>query len=177
MRDVWPATRAQRDWCHKIGNVLDKLPTELQAKAKRALREIMDAETHEKADALIDRFATTYEPKYPKAAGCLVEDREALLTHFDFPAEHWRHIRTTNPIESPFATVRLRQRVTKGPGSAGRGCLMAFKLLTMAEERWRRLNGAEHLPLVRAGVVFRDGVKVEREDGDQEQDTSDRAAA
>jgi transposase-like protein len=162
-RDVWPETRQQRDWCHKIANVLDKLPKGLQPKAKRALREIMYAETRAEADELIDRFATVYGPKHPKAAACLVDDREALLTHFDFPAEHWLHIRTTNPVESPFATVRLRQRVTKGAGTRTKGLTMAFKLLEMAEQRWRRLNGAQLLPLVRAGVRFVDGMQVERQ--------------
>lgn len=165
VRDVWPATREERDWCHKIANVLDKLPKGLQAKAKRALREIMYAETREVADELIDRFATVYGAKYPKAAACLVDDREALLTHFDFPAEHWLHIRTTNPVESPFATVRLWQRVTKGAGTRTKGLRMAFKLLAMAEQRWRRrLNGAHLLALVRAGVRFVDGMPVERQD-------------
>jgi transposase-like protein len=163
-RDVWPETRQQRDWCHKIANVLDKLPQGLQAKAKRALREIMYAETRAEADELIDRFATVYGPKHLKAAACLVDDREALLTHFDFPAEHWVHIRTTNPVESPFATVRLRQRVTKGAGTRTKGLTMAFKLLEMAEQRWRRLNAAHILPLVRAGVRFVDGTQVERQE-------------
>jgi len=164
VRDVWPATRPQRDWCHKLANVLDKLPTGLQAKAKRALREIMYAETRAVADELIDRFATVYGPKHPKAAACLVDDREALLTHFAFPAEHWLHLRTTNPVESSFATVRLRQRVTKGAGTRTKGLTMAFKLLAMAEQRWRRLNAAHLLPLVRAGVRFVDGVQAERQE-------------
>jgi transposase-like protein len=172
VRDVWPATRAQRDWCHKIANVLDKLPTGLHAKAKRALREIMYAETRAVADELIDRFATTHGPKYPKAVACLVDDREALLTFFDFPAEHWLHLRTTNPVESPFATVRLRQRVTKGAGTRTKGLTMAFKLLEMAEHRWRCLNGAELLPLVRAGVRFSEGKQVERQ---EDQDRKDAA--
>ncbi len=172
VRDVWPQTRAQRDWCHKLANVLDQLPQGLQAKAKRALREIMYAETRAVADELIDRFATVYEPKYPKAAACLVDDREALLTHFDLPAEHWLHVRTTNPVESSFATVRLRQRVTKGAGSRTKGLTMAFKLLAMAEQRWRRVNGAHLLPLVRAGVRFVDGVRVERQ---ERQDRKDAA--
>jgi transposase-like protein len=172
VRDVWPATRAQRDWCHKLANVLDQLPTGLQPKAKRALREIMYAETRATADELIDRFATVYGPKYPKAAECLVGDREALLTHFDLPAEHWLHVRTTNPVESPFATVRLRQRVTKGAGSRTKGLTMAFKLLAMAEQRWRRVNGAHLLPLERAGVRFVDGVQVERQ---KDQDRKDAA--
>lgn len=163
-RDVWPETRHQRDWCHKLANVLDQLPTGLQAKAKRALREIMYAETRTVADELIDRFAAVYGAKHPKVAAGLVDDREALLTHFDFPAEHWLHIRTTNPVESSFATVRLRQRVTKGAGSRTKGLTMAFKLLAMAEQRWRRLNGAHLLPLVRAGVRFVDGEQVERQE-------------
>src|SRR5881409_1904453 len=172
VRDVWPATRAQRDWVHKLANVLDQLPQGLQPKAKRALREMMYAATRAEADELIDRFAAVYEPKYPKAAECLVSDREPLLTHFDFPAEHWLHIRTTNPVESAFATVRLRQRVTKGAGSRTKGLTMAFKLLAMAEQRWRRVNGAQLLPLVRAGVRFVDGVQVERQ---QEKDRKDAA--
>jgi transposase-like protein len=172
VRDVWPETGQQRDWCHKMANVLDKLPTGLQAKAKRALREIMYAETRAVADELIDRFATVYGPKHPKAAECLTGDREALLTHFDFPAEHWLHVRTTNPVESPFATVRLRQRVTKGAGSRTKGLTMAFKLLEMAEQRWRRLNGAHLLPLVRAGVRFVDGTQVERQEDKDRKDAA-----
>jgi len=163
-RDVWPATRAQRDWCHKLANILDKLPQGLQPKAKRALREIMYAETRDEANELLDRFAAVYQPKHPKAVAGVVDDREVLLTHFDFPAEHWVHLRTTNPVESSFATVRLRQRVTKGAGTRTKGLTMAFKLLVMAEQRWRKLNGAELLPLVRAGVRFVDGQRVEREE-------------
>jgi putative transposase len=172
VRDVWPETRPQRDWCHKIANVLDKLPQGLQAKAKRALREIMYAETRAVADELIDRFATVYRPKHPKAAACLVGDREALLTYGDFPAEHWLHVRTSNPVESPFATVRLRQRITKGAGNRTKGLTMAFKLLAMAEQRWRRLNGAHLLPLVRAGVRFVDGTPVERQEGKDRKDAA-----
>ena len=172
VRDVWPATQAQRDWCHKLANVLDQLPKGVQPKAKRALREIMYAETREDADARIDQFATVYGAKHPKAAACLGDDREALLTHFAFPAEHWLHIRTTNPVESPFATVRLRQRVTKGAGTRTKGLTMAFKLLAMAEQRWRRLNGAELLPLVRAGVRFVDGIQVERQEKKDRKDAA-----
>lgn len=172
VRDVWPATRAQRDWCHKLANVLDPLPQGLQPKATRALREIMYAATRAEAEELIDRFAAVYEPKYPKATACLVGDREALLTYCDFPAAHWLHLRTSNPVESAFATVRLRQRVTKGAGSRTKGLTMAFKLLAMAEQRWRRVNGAHLLPLVRAGVRFVDGVQGERQ---QETDRKDAA--
>ncbi len=164
VRDVWPETREQRCWVHRLANVLDKLPKGLQPKAKRALHEIMAAENREQAELLIERFAEEYQAKYPKAVESLRRDEEKLLTFYAFPAEHWRHLRTTNPIESPFATVRLRQRVTKGAGSRSKGLAMAFKLLLMAQERWRKLNGAELLPLVRAGVRFEDGKRVERED-------------
>ena len=162
VRDVWPETEEQRDWFHKMGNVLDKLPTRLQPKATRALREIMYAETRAHAEEAMDVFIAEYEAKYPKAAACLDADRNRLLTHFALPAEHWQHVRTSNVIESPFATVRLRQRVTKGAGSRTKGLLMAYKLLEMAQQRWRRLNGAHLLPLVRAGVTFIDGVQQER---------------
>ena len=161
VRDVWPQTAEQRDWFHKLGNVLDKLPKRLQPKAKRALHDILAAETREQAEEHLDTFVAEYEAKYPKAAACLATDREALLTFFAFPADHWIHLRTTNVIESPFATVRLRQRVTKGAGSRTKGLLMAYKLLDMAQRRWRRLNAAHLLPLVRAGVVFIDGVQQE----------------
>jgi transposase-like protein len=161
--EVWPETRQARDWCHKLGNVLDKLPKRLQPRAKALLREAMYADTQEHAREAMGRFAEEYEAKYPKAVECLRADEEPLLTHFDFPAEHWKHLRTSNVIESPFATVRLRQRVTKGAGSRNKALLMAFKLLDMAQQRWRKLNGAELLPLVRAGVRFVDGVRQERE--------------
>ena len=164
MRDVWPTTREERCWVHKIANVLDKLPKGLQPKAKGKLHEAMNAPTRAACDKAIDDFVETYESKYPKAAASLVDGRDKLVTHFDFPAEHWQHLRTTNPIESTFATVKLRQRVTKGAGSRAAGLAMAFKLLLAAERTWRRLNGQALLPLVAAGVVFRDGVRVERED-------------
>ena len=158
----WPATREQRDWCHKIANVLDKLPKRLQGRAKRALHEIMYAETRAQAERGIEAFVAEFSPKYEKAVDCLIKDREALLAFFDFPAEHWKHLRTSNPIESSFATVRLRQRVTKGAGSRAKALTMAFKLLMLAQERWRKLNGAHLLPLVRARVQFVDGVQTER---------------
>jgi transposase-like protein len=162
VRDVWPETREQRDWCHKLANVLDKLPKRLQGQAKRALREAMYAEKRADAVKALEGFAAEYGTKYPKAVECVQRDREKLLTFFEFPAEHWKHLRTSNPIESPFATVRLRQRVTKGAGSRAKGLLMAFKLLDMAERRWRKLDGAHLLPLVRAGATFVDGVQQER---------------
>ena len=167
VRDVWPETREQRDWVHRMANVLDKLPKRLQGPAKDALREIMNAPTRTDAEAGIDCFETDYGAKYPKAVTSLRRDQAQLLTFFDFPAEHWKHIRTSNPIESTFATVRLRQRITKGPGSRKRGLTMAFKLIQMAQDRWRRLNAPHLLPLVRAGVQFTDGQQVEREDTDE----------
>jgi putative transposase len=164
MRDVWPTTREQRCWVHKIANALDKLPKSVQPKAKSKLHEAMNAPTLAEYNKAIDDFVETYEAKYPKAAASLTDGREQLVTFFDFPAEHWLHLRTTNPIESTFATVKLRQRVTKGAGSRAAGLAMAFKLLLAAERTWRRLNGHEKLPLVRAGVRFQDGVRVERND-------------
>jgi putative transposase len=162
VRDVWPKTREQRDWFHKLGNILDKLPRRLQPRVKAALHEMMYAETREQAREAVTRFAGEYGPKYPKAVTTLEKDTDALLTFFDFPAEHWKHLRTSNVIESPFATVRLRQRVTKGAGSRTKRLLMAYKLLDMAQARWRRLDGAHLLPLVRDGVAFVDGVQQAR---------------
>ncbi len=164
VRDVWPDTREQRCWFHKLGNVLDKLPKRLQPKAKRLLREVMNADTRMHAEDSIATFENEFGAKYEKAVECLVKDRETLLALYDFPAEHWKHLRTTNAVESSFATVRLRQRVTKGAGSRTKGLLMAFKLLDMAQLRWRRLNGSELLPLLRAGVPFVDGVQPERDE-------------
>jgi Transposase, Mutator family/Amidohydrolase len=144
---------------HKLANILDTLPRRLQPRAKAALHEVMYAETRKQARESITRFAGEYGAKYPKAVATLEKDAEVLLTFFDFPAEHWKHLRTSNVIESPFATVRLRQRVTKGAGSRTKGLLMAYKLLDMAQARWRRLDGAHLLPLVRAGITFVDGVQ------------------
>jgi len=168
VRDVWPETRPARDWCHKIANVLDKLPKRLQPQAKALLREAMYADTKQHTSEAIDRLAEEFGAKYPKVVACLRSDEELLLTHFDYPAEHWKHLRTTNVIESPFATVRLRQRVTKGAGSRNKALLMAFKLLDMARLRWRKLNGSELLPLVRAGVTFVDGIRQERAEKEAE---------
>lgn len=173
VRAVWPETREQRDWCHKMVNVLDKLPKRLQGKAKRILRDAMNAETKDEATEHLDTFTATFSPKYDKAVECLTKDRDSLLTFFDFPAEHWKHLRTSNPIESAFSTVRLRQRVTKGAGTRTKALTMAFKLLEMAQARWRRLNGSHLLPLVRAGVTFVDGALLER---DKTPDRKDEAA-
>ncbi len=162
LREVYSSTREQRCWCHKLGNVLDALPKRLQGKAKKALHQAMYAETKEHAEEALDRFVADYEAKYPKATAKIEKDRDAMLTFFDYPAEHWKHLRTTNIIESPFATVRLRTKVTKGAGSRIKGLTMAFKLLDMSQARWRRLNGHEKLPLVRGGVKFVDGAQLER---------------
>ena len=159
VREVWPATRQQRDWVHRMANVLDKLPKRLQPTAKRALRAMMYAESRAEAEALGERFASVYTAKYPKAVASLTRDQEHLSSHFDFPAEHWKHIRSTNVIESAFATLRLRQRVTKGAGSRSKGLTMAFKLLEMAQQRWRTLNAPALLPLVLAGEQFNDGIQ------------------
>jgi putative transposase len=161
VREVWPETAEQRCWVHRIANVLDKLPKSLQPRAKQALHEIMYAETRAAAEREITRFAQEYEAKYPKAVASLTVDQDRLLAYFDYPAEHWKHLRTTNPIESTFATVRLREGVTRGAGSRTAGLVMAFKLLQVAEGHWRCLDGAELIPLVRAGVRFEDGVQSE----------------
>jgi transposase-like protein len=168
LRGVWPQTREQRCWVHRIANVLDKLPKRLHGQAKAALHEIMRAETRKAAQQAIQRFARDYGVKYPKAVASLHRDEAELLAFFDFPAEHWVHLRTANVIESPFATVRLRQRVTKGAGSRPKGLLMAFKLLEMARKRWRRINGSEILPPVPAGIRFTDGAQGERVAVDQD---------
>ncbi|HJN75636.1 MAG TPA: IS256 family transposase, partial [Myxococcota bacterium] len=164
VRSVWPETRTQRDWCHKMSNVLDKVPKRLQPKAKSMLRDIMYADERALANDRVDAFKAVFGVKQSKAVDCLEKNLDELFAFFDFPAQHWQHIRTSNPIESAFATVRLRQRVTKGAGSRDKALTMAFKLLDMAQLRWRRITAAEMLPLVRAGVVFRNGLQVERED-------------
>ena len=162
LRQVYPATREQRCTVHKTANVLDKLPKGLQAVAKSKLHDIWQAETREQADKAFDLFLTTYEAKYPKAADCLAKDREALLAFYDFPAEHWIHLRTTNPIESTFATVRLRHRKTKGNGSRKACLAMVFKLCQAAEKKWRILNGSQIIPDVIQGVRFIDGVREDK---------------
>ena len=162
LRQVYPATREQRCTVHKTANVLDKLPKGLQAVAKSKLHDIWQAETREQADKAFDLFLTTYEAKYPKAADCLAKDREALLAFYDFPAEHWIHLRTTNPIESTFATVRLRHRKTKGNGSRKACLAMVFKLCQAAEKKWRILNGSQIIPDVIQGVRFIDAVREDK---------------
>lgn len=162
LREVFPRTREQRCWVHKIANVLDKLPKSLQPKAKSSLHEMMNAPTRADCEAIRAKFIAEYEAKYPKATAALSSEFDKLTTHFDFPAEHWKHLRTTNPIESTFATVKLRQRVTKGAGSRAAGLAMAYRLMMLAQSSWRRLDGRHLLPLVQAGVAFKDGIKSEQ---------------
>ena len=158
---VFGNTRAQRCWVHKTANVLNQLPKGQQAKAKAALHEIWMAESRAAAEQAFDHFLTTYEVKYAKAAECLAKDRDSLLTFYDFPAEHWIHIRTTNPIESTFATVRLRTAKTRGCVSRAGILAMVFKLAKSAEQRWRKLKGAARLAQVIDGVRFKDGLQEE----------------
>jgi len=157
---VFPATRHQRCWVHKTANVLNKLPNSVQPAAKRDLREIWQAPDRATAEAAIATFAEKYGAKYAKAVACLVKDREALLCFYDFPAEHWDHLRTANPIESVFATVRHRTVRTKGALSQDTARLMVFKLAMAAAKTWRRLKGENQLPKVIQGVTFRNGVEV-----------------
>jgi putative transposase len=156
---VFPATREQRCWVHKTANVLDKLPKRLQPEAKEKLHAIWMAATKAEAEKAFDLFIATYQAKYDKATACLSKDRDVLLSFYDFPAEHWRHLRTTNPIESTFATVRLRHRRTKGNGTRQACLTMVFKLMQSAQRRWRLLNGSELLPDVIQGTHFIDGIK------------------
>jgi putative transposase len=160
LEEVFPATRHQRCWVHKIVNVLNKLPKSLQANARQDLREIWLAPDRATAETAIATFAAKYAPKYDRAVACLVKDREALLTFFDFPAEHWDHLRSSNPIESVFATVRHRTVRTKGALSQETAKLMVFKLVMAAARTWRRLKGENQLPKVIGGVRFKDGVEV-----------------
>jgi putative transposase len=159
MSKIFPSTKQQRCWVHKTANVLDKLPKNQQAQAKAKLHEIWMSATKEDAIKAFDRFIATYGAKWPKATECLEKDRAELLAFYDFPAEHWGHLRTSNPIESTFATVRLRTYRTKGPGSRLAGLAMAFKLTQKAEKGWRRLNKSEMLQEVVDGIVFVDGVR------------------
>jgi len=158
--EVWPTVREQRCWVHKTANVLNKLPKSLHAKAKHALQDIWMAETKADASAAFAAFAETYGTKYEKAVACLSKDRDALLAFYDFPAEHWKHLRTTNPIESTFATVRHRTVRSKGCLSNKTALAMVFKLADAAQKSWRRLRGHNQLPKVIQGVKFTDGIEV-----------------
>jgi putative transposase len=160
LRQVYPSTRHQRCWVHKTANVLNKLPRGQQVSAKKILHEIWMSATKEDAIKAMEQFAATYQAKYPKAVECLLKDKEELLAFYDFPAEHWQHLRTSNPIESTFATVRLRTSKTKGAGSRVACLAMAFKLVESAQNHWRKLNGSTLLPAVIAGVIFKNGTKL-----------------
>lgn len=163
LRKAYPGTREQRCWVHKTANVLDKLPKGLHERAKDALHQVWMAEDRVTAEAAAHGFVEKYAAKYPRAAECLVKDLDELLTFYDFPAEHWTHLRTTNPIESTFATVRLRHQRTKGSGSRLACLAMVFKLVQSAERFWRRLNGAHFLPEVIQGTAFVDGLIAPRD--------------
>jgi len=162
LREVFPATREQRCWFHKIGNVLAALPRSAHPGAKKALAEIWNAEDKRHAHAAVAAFDAAYGAKFGKAVAKITDDVEVLLAFYDFPAEHWIHLRTTNPIESTFATVRHRTKITRGPGSRAAGLAMAFKLIEAAQDRWRALNAPHLVALVRAGAQFTNGKLVER---------------
>jgi len=159
LREVFGATKEQRCWFHKTGNVLNAMPKSVPAKAKGHLHDIWQAETRVDAEAAFDVFATTYGVKYDKAVGKLTKDRDVLLAFHDVPAEHWKHVRTTNPIESTFATVRHRTGKTKGCLSRKTGLAMAFKLMMSAQTRWRKLDSANRMPEIIEGIAFKDGIK------------------
>ncbi|MCC5582196.1 IS256 family transposase [Microtetraspora sp. AC03309] len=160
--EVFPQTRAQRCWFHKISNVLGVLPKSAHPAAKKALAEIWNAEDKDHAERAVKDFQAAYGAKYPKAVAKVIDDLDELLAFYAFPAEHWVHLRTTNPIESTFATVRHRTKVTKGPGSRAAGLAMAFKLIESAQKRWRAVNAPHLVALVRAGATFVKGKLVER---------------
>jgi transposase-like protein len=163
---VWPTTQKQRCWVHKTANVLNKLPQKLQPNAKSALWEIYRAQTKSDANQAFNRFIKTYRIKYPEATDCLAKDRDVLLRFYDFPAEHWQHIRSTNPIESTFATVRLRTDKTRGAVSKGTILPLVFKLIQSAQKRWLRIRGFKHLGDVIEGVQFKDGIRLEQKQAD-----------
>lgn len=159
LREVFGTTREQRCWVHKTGNVLNAMPKSVQSKAKGHLHDIWQAETRAEAEAAFDFFVETYGVKYDKAVAKLVKDRDVLLAFYDFPAEHWKHIRTSNPIESTFATVRHRTGKTRGCLSRKTGLAMAFRLMMSAQTKWRKLDGANRLPEIIQGIAFEDGIK------------------
>ena len=161
LRKVFPETKEQRCWVHKTANVLNKMPKSIQPKAKGDIHEIWQAETKENAETALDHFPEKYDAKYPKACECLRKDRNQLLAFYDFPAEHWGHLRTTNPIESTFATIRLRHRKTKGNGTRRASLAMMFKLAQSASKKWKRLRGYQKITLVIEGRSFKDGIMQE----------------
>lgn len=163
VNEAWPTTQHQRCWVHKTANVLAALPDSIQGKAKAGLKEIWMAETKVQASTAFDSFLGDFEAKYPKAAGILEKDRESLLAFYNFPAEHWIHIRTTNPIESTFATIRHRTTRTKNCVSRNTLLGLVFQLTLSAEKRWQRIRGSKRLPEVIEGVRFQDGIAVSTE--------------
>jgi transposase-like protein len=164
LREVFPQARAQRCWFHKIANVLGALPKSAHPGAKKALAEIWNAEDRRHALDAVKSFQAAYGAKFPKAVAKITDDLDELLAFYDYPAEHWIHLRTTNPIESTFATVRHRTKITRGPGSRAAGLAMAFKLIQAAQARWRAVNAPHLVALVRAGATFVNGKLVERPD-------------
>jgi transposase-like protein len=167
LREVFPETREQRCWFHKAGNVLAALPRSAHPAARKYLAEIWSAENKGLARTAVKAFADAYAAKFPKAVAKITDDIEVLLAFYDYPAEHWVHLRTTNPIESTFATGRHRTKVTRGPGSRAAGLAMAFKLIQAAQDRWRAVNAPQLVPLVRAGALFVNGQLVERPEDQQ----------
>ncbi len=161
LRDAFPESLHQRDWVHKTANVLDSLPKSVHKRAKKVIHEITEAEDKAHAERAIEAFASEFGAKWPKAVSKIIDDKEALLRFYDYPAEHWVHLRTTNPIESTFAPARARTDITKGAGSRQAGLATIFKLMEVAEERWRRLNGHDLVALVRAVAKFKNGELVE----------------
>ena len=176
LREVFPQTRQQRCWFHKIANILGALPKSAHPGAKKALAEVWNAEDRRHALDAARAFEAAYGAKFPKAVTKLTDDLDELLTFYDYPAEHWIHLRTTNPIESTFATVRHRSKVTRGPGSRTAGLAMAFKLIEAAQARWRAVNTPHLVALVRAGARFESGKLVERPDADTTNSTAKTAA-
>jgi putative transposase len=172
MREVFPTTAQQRCWVHKTANVLNQLPKSVQAKAKTDLHNIWMAETRKNADKAFDHFAEKYGAKYDKAVACLAKDRDVLLAFYDFPAEHWRHVRTTNPIESTFATVRHRTKRSKGCLSRAKTRIIVFKLIKAAEKNWLKLRGTNQLPKLITGVKFTDGEEATKISNDANQNAA-----
>jgi transposase-like protein len=177
VREVFPQARAQRCWFHKIANVLGALPKSAHPGAKKALAEIWNAEDKDHARAAVRKFEAAYGAKFPKAAAKITGDEDELLAFYDYPAEHWVHLRTTNPIESTFATVRLRTKITKGHGSKTAALAMAFKLIESAQRRWRMVNAPHLVALVRAGAVFVNGKLIERPDDPSPEVSNPQAGA